>query len=265
MKIPKRLAKLHKDAVALARAGRRLTLDERDFVLANFHEGAEHMNGLAGAFFTPPGLARDFSIEVPETGRVLDLCAGIGALSFECEREGREIVCVELNPAYVEVGRAVLPSATWVNADAFDLAAYADLGPFDIVIANPPFGTVPVERFKGKYTGGLFEFRLIELASWIAKRGVFVLPQMSTPFRYSGQPTYREEEADRCRTFREQTGIVMEMNCGIDTSTYRAEWKGVSPVCEIVICDFTETQIRAEPIAELEVSAQVDLFERGAA
>lgn len=164
MKLPKRQAKLHKDARALARAGRRLTLEEREFVLEHFHEGAEHMNALAGAFFTPPGLSRDFAIEVPSCGRILDLCAGIGALSYACEDGygdgGRSFVCVERNATYVEVGRAVMPDATWVHASAFDVAAYEHLGPFDCVISNSPFGQIPAEGFEGAYTGGLFELSL---------------------------------------------------------------------------------------------------------
>ena len=31
----------------------RLTEDEREFVFQNWHEGANHINGVAGAFFTP--------------------------------------------------------------------------------------------------------------------------------------------------------------------------------------------------------------------
>jgi Methyltransferase small domain len=239
-KLSKQAAKLHNEAVALARCGRRLTCDEREFVVENFHEGAEHMNGLAGAFFTPPGLARDASIEVGSPKRLLDLCAGIGALSYASESEGMEIVCVELNPAYVEIGRAVMPDATWICASAFDLAAYAHLGPFDVVVSNPPFGRIKADGFAGKYTGGLFEYRLIEIANRVARRGVFILPQQSAPFRYSGQACFRTEETEECAKFGEQTGIVMEPNCGIDTACYRKEWRGISPMCEVVCCDFEQ-------------------------
>lgn len=238
-KLSKAAAKAHKAALELVRAGRRLTLPEREQVLAGFHEGAEHMNGLAGAFFTPAGLANDFSLEVPERPRILDLCAGIGALSYACEHKAEHFVCVERNAAYVEVGRAVLPSATWVHASVFDVDAYAHLGPFDVVISNPPFGAVKADGFTGKYTGGLFEYRVIELASRLARYGVFIVPQESASFRYSGQPCFDGRENDRARKFREQTGIVMEPNCGIDTAMYRGDWKGVSPVCEIVCCDFS--------------------------
>lgn len=243
MKIPKRAAKLHQEAVELARSGRRLTRDERAFVLEHFHEGAEHMNGLAGAFFTPAGLARDFAIEVPEGHRILDLCAGIGALADACDHRASHIVCVELNAAYVEIGRAVVPDATWVHASVFDVDAYRQLGPFDVVISNPPFGQVPAEGFQGRYTGGLFEYRVIELASTLARYGVFIVPQMSAPFRYSGRRDFEKAEDERARRFREQTGIMMEPNCGIDTAVYRDAWRGVAPICEIVCCDFEEATV----------------------
>lgn len=237
-KISKQAAKLHGEAVALARSGRWLTIDEREFVLDNFNEGAEHMNGLAGAFFTPAGLARDAAIEIGSPRRLLDLCAGIGRLSYAAEEANMEIVCVELNPSYVEIGRAVLPNATWICASAFDVDAYAHLGPFDVVVSNPPFGRIKADGAPGKYTGGLFEYRLIDVASLHARRGVFIVPQMSAPFRYSGRRCFTQEESDECRKFTKQTGIVMQPNCGIDTAVYCAEWKGVSPICEIVCCDF---------------------------
>ena len=261
MKLSKRAAKLHKEALELVRSGQRLTLGQRASVLEHYHEGAEHMNSLAGAFFTPPGLARDLAIEVPECARILDLCAGIGALSFACRDRAASFVCIELNPAYVEVGRAVMPDASWVQASALDVDAYAHLGPFDAVVSNPPVGQIPAEGFEGVYTGGLFEYRLIETASRLAPYGVFIVPQMSAPFRYSGQQSFRTEEDERAARFREQTGIVMEPNCGIDTAVYRSEWKGVAPLCEIVCCDFGDAATDHAALSEVDASEQLGLFE----
>lgn len=245
-KLSKAQAKAHREALALVAESksRRLTLDERWQVLESFHEGATHMNGAAGAFFTPSGLARDFSLEVPSTGRIVDLCAGIGALSFHASdrdetRDGRlSFVCVERNPDYVEVGRAVMPDATWICASVFDLGAYTHLGPFDFAISNPPFGAIKADGFEGAYTGGLFEYRVIEVASRIARDGAFIVPQMSSPWRYSGVPCFERNESERALAFRTQTGIVLDTGVGIDTSHYRTEWKGVSPLCEVVTCSF---------------------------
>lgn len=250
-KLSKRDAKLHNEAMALVRSGRALTEDEQALVLDQFQEGATHMNGLVGAFFTPRGLARDFAIEVVHSGgsrrrKVLDLCAGIGGLSWACEYgDEMDFVCVERNPDYVEVGRVVMPRATWVTASIFDVDAYKHLGPFDVVISNPPFGRIPAQGFEGKYTGASFELRTIELASRLGRRGVFIVPQSSAPFRYSGCQHFSREETDDLRKFREQTGLVLEPNCGIDTSIYRDEWHGTSPAVEIVLCDFTEREVAA--------------------
>jgi hypothetical protein len=254
VKISKRLAQRHTEALELALSGRPLRWDEREFVLDHFHEGAQHMNGVAGAFFTPRGLARDFSLEVPGGLRVLDLCAGIGTLSVACARypgasDGDGFVCVELNPDYVEVGRAVLPGATWVNASVFDVDAYAHLGPFDVVVANPPFGRIPADGFEGRYTGGLFEYRVIETASRLAPYGVFIVPQESAPFDYSGAQSFTPTDSlgSRPAEFHRQTGLTLEPNCGLDTSVHRDAWRGVSPKVEIVVCDFAEQRAAASP------------------
>lgn len=129
MKISKRMQSLHKNALDLIDEAqtRLLNEDEREFVIENFYEGAQHMNALAGAFFTPLGLAQDFSIHVAKGERILDLCAGIGRLSWPCsfpdygDKKRSEITCVELNPDYVRVGKAAIPSARWICADVFDL------------------------------------------------------------------------------------------------------------------------------------------------
>ena len=109
---------LHEKAVSLL-AKTALTLDEKHFVLEHFHEAANNNNGKAGAFFTPLSLAQEFVVHAPTpckkgAVRILDLCAGIGALSFCMARayewsasESCELVCVELNPDYVAVGKKV--------------------------------------------------------------------------------------------------------------------------------------------------------------
>src|SRR5690242_13237549 len=120
-KLTKAQAKAHKAACALLNKDS-LTMDERWFVLENWQESASHINSVAGAFFTPAGLANDFVIDV-SGDRIIDLCAGIGMLSFVLyqggawDRRWPQIVCVEANPDYVAVGKKVLPEATWIHAD----------------------------------------------------------------------------------------------------------------------------------------------------
>jgi len=233
MKLTKQQSKDHQKAMELVHSDRVLTWDERKFILDHYSEQQGQLNALAGAFFTPYGLARDFSIEVPDNGSMVDLCAGIGALSFACEGKGIAITCVEMCAAYVEVGKRVVPSANWVHADCFSVT-----GQFDIAISNPPFGAIKGGAYDGLYTGSNFEYKVISHASKLAKYGVFIIPQMSAPFRYSGEKNYREDENDKAAKFREQTGIIMGPSCGIDTAMYKDDWKGVSPICEVVCCDF---------------------------
>ncbi|MFP5078284.1 methyltransferase [Rhizobium sp. YIM 134829] len=245
-------AKAHQQACDLL-AKDVLTEDEKIFVLQNWQESASHINTVAGAFFTPFDLARDFAIET-FAGRVIDLCAGIGMLSFAVKSKlawesgsRLELTCVEINPDYVAAGRKILPEANWIQASVFDVIDMG-LGSFDLAISNPPFGRIsrPEGKRAPRYTGADFEFHVIDIAAHLASYGVFLLPQMSSGFRYSGSQEYRRDTSGKAFDFQQQTGIYLGPNCGIDTALYRDAWRGVSPVCEIVCCEF-DTQETIEP------------------
>lgn len=66
------------------------------------------------------------------------------------------------------------------------------------------------------------------------------MARISAPFRYSGQSCYRVERDNECARFERDTGITLEANRGIDTSTHAGGWRGVRPLVEIVTCDFTD-------------------------
>lgn len=259
-KLTKAQFKAHNAACELL-AKDRLNEDDRWFVLEHWREDATHVNSAAGAFFTPPMLARDFAIET--TGpRVIDLCAGIGTLALMVwnksfwGREPIEIVCVERNPDYAAVGRKVLPEATWIVGDVFNLPP--NLGRFDCAISNPPFGATRRDGASPRYTGRAFEYHVIDIASDLADWGVFIIPQESAPFRYSGQRCYRVERSAAYETFVTTTGIELLPNCGIDTEFSRGDWHGVAPAVEIVTADFVEARAARRP-------AQPDMFEEKAA
>lgn len=240
-KLTKEQSRRHTEAVVLLQKNV-LTDDERIFVLENWREDANHNTSAAGAFFTPSGLAGDFAMDAGGGRRVIDLCAGIGGLSFWLHLRGRvsELVCVEINPAYIEVGRKILPQATWLQADVFDLP---DLGSFDLAISNPPFGSTPRRGGKSKlYNGSSFEYHVISIASELAERGAFIVPQGAAPFDYSGARHYREKRSDAYSKFIDATGIALEAGCGVDTSFYRNEWHGASPMTEIVHADFADVR-----------------------
>lgn len=267
-RLTKAQAKAHQQACDILNKDA-LTEDDKFFVLENWQESASHINTTAGAFFTPIELAMDFALEAHE-GRVIDLCAGIGMLSFAMTMRNvyntppLDITCIEINPDYAAVGRKILPQANWICASVFDVLDM-DLGKFDFAVSNPPFGAV--KRSDGKkaprYTGADFEFHVIDIASQIAAFGVFLLPQMSAGFNFSGRNGYERQQSGKAVDFQEKTGLRFEAGCGVDTALYQRAWKGVSPICEIVCVDFSvpaedsvsvpAQQIKSEP-------QQLDMF-----
>ncbi len=231
-----------------------LTHDERLFVLEHWQESANHINSASGAFFTPFPLAQDLSIEAFGTN-VLDLCAGIGSIAFALyhryplsRNKPPEITCVEMNPDYVAIGRKVLPEATWLVADVLDLPE--SITGFDCAIANPPFGRIKQPRNAPRYTSSEFEYKVIDIASDRADYGVFLVPQPSAPFRFSGQRCYEEVLPDKYKRFSEETLIELEPNCGIDTTVGGKNWRGVSILTEVVLADFKEIRARRQAIRD---------------
>ncbi|RPK28812.1 hypothetical protein EES39_41070 [Streptomyces sp. ADI92-24] len=254
-KLTKEQERLHREASRLVKLSRDLTEEERETVLDHWQESSTTSNSLDGAFFTPEGLALDLRLEV-NGQRVIDLCAGIGRLAWAVQdkwhqrfegRPPRELVCVEKNPAYVEVGRKVVPEARWICADVFTLDP-ATLGRFDYAVANPPFGRVERTGNGPRYRGPNFEFHAIDIASTLARKGVFVVPQMSAPFRISDVPSYEEQHSTAYERFHRETGFTLSSRVGIDTSAYADEWRGVSPRTEVVFADFEDAEEDLLPV-----------------
>jgi predicted RNA methylase len=244
-RLSKAAIKAHGEAVALL-AKDRLSDDEREFVLDNWQESANHVNSAAGAFFTPSALGVDASLFLGlyRGGRVIDLCAGIGCLALATwwrwggRDEPLDLTCVEVNPAYVEVGRKLLPEARWICASIDNLPD--DIGTFDAAISNPPFGKTA--KIKGPRYSGEDDLAVVDIASDLADYGVFILPSMSLPFGYAGRPDYRFYEtkaAPKYDRFNQATGI--DLTCeSIDCEVYRKDWRGVSPSVQVAAADFTE-------------------------
>lgn len=241
-----------------------LSDQEREYILINYHEGANNNNSAAGAFFTPMRMAFEFSNEVVwfngDEITVIDLCAGIGMLSYPILTRLKNLgikfryVCVEYNREYYEVGKKILPQAEWYCMDVCDWEEVAKLGHFDIAISNPPFGNVGT--FKGKdtpkYKGSDAEYKVIDVANHIADHGVFLIPQASAGFEYSGKNQYQVVHNSKYKRFMKSTGLELEMGMSIDTSVEdmytweyddgteaESNWKGVNPVVEFVNCMFS--------------------------
>lgn len=254
-KLSKRQIKAHKEACALVDCDRPLTIDEREFILNNWQESATHVNSAAGAFFTPLDLAFHLCLEIGHCRDIIDLCAGIGALAFAAaydERTQRQITCVEVNPEYVRVGRRVVPEARWICASVDALPA--DIGRFEMAIGNPPFGRTA--KIMGPRFSGEDDLAVIDVASDLAEFGVFIVPQASAPFEYSGRRNYERRPSPKYERFHKATGIDLEAGCGVDCAVFKDQWKGVSPKVEIVTADFTEAPHRqALPLFQKEIVA----------
>jgi hypothetical protein len=268
-KLTKAQSKAHRQAEALLDKDV-LTLDEKIFIYENWNEAALHDNTRSGAFFTPLELANDFKLEVPGP-RIIDICAGIGILSF-CKLHFQhhdpdpapQFTCIEINPDYVRVGRKLLPEAEWICADIFDI--WRDLPRFTTAIGNPPFGKIRHAGNAPRYTGSEFEYKIIDIAAHLADYGAFIVPQMSAPFRYSGAQYYQRVENERYQQLARQTGLQLDAGCGIDTTVHKDGWKHGAPIVEIVCCEFpplTEVQI-AEPAPIAANAEQFSLFEPAA-
>ncbi|MGV9836618.1 hypothetical protein ACWDUL_20855 [Nocardia niigatensis] len=245
-KLTRRQERLHAQAMELVNSDHPLAEDEKRFVLDNFQESSTASNGTDGAFFTPAGLAWDLSIQIwDQDRRIIDLAAGIGRLAFSCRdsltrnqhRPPREFWCVESNPDYVVVGKRILPEAHWICADLLDVP---DMGlePFDVAIGNPPFGPREVSGKLHGYGGNRFEYLAIAAAARVARRGVFIVPRISSPFAYDGDSQVRTTGNAEYETFSRSTGLTFEETTGVRTHLYNTQWHGGSPHVEMVMVDF---------------------------
>nr|WP_109217085.1 methyltransferase [Klebsiella pneumoniae] len=227
--------KLHQQVLDLVYSDKPLTYDEKEFILQNYAGDAV---GATGAFFTPEMLSWDFIIDAGCTGRCIELCAGIGRLSFDQYQRNRpeHITCVELNPEYVMIGQRVLPEAEWIVGDALQ---YSTSERYDVVYGNPPFGKIKTsEAITGRYTGTEFEYKVITHGATLAPYGVWIVPQGSAGFQYSGVHCCERRDSAKYKKFVNDTGWSLEPGCGIDTSIYKDEWHGTSVVCEVVTVEY---------------------------
>ena len=182
----------HARACDLIHGDKDLTVEDLISVYANWHPAVDHNVSVNGAFFTPVPTARDLAVWTSAAGHdgIIDLCAGIGGLSFALLRCGfANITAVEINPDLVAIGKRLLPRVNWVCADVFDQAAIGRLnkeyGPFKTAVSNPPYGKVAMDKdmlawLKYSKTA---ELAVVEVAMRLCSgcKAVFLLPQSAWP------------------------------------------------------------------------------------
>lgn len=248
-KLSKQKAKLHNEVMDLVETDRELTLEEKFFVLENYVPMATHDVGNMGAFFTPFEIAQAFAMNVDpqDLDRVLDLCAGIGALSFnikqfQAHRDTKpgwfsngvkEMICLELDDEFIKVGKKVLPEANWIKGSVFDKDIISDIGNVSFVISNPPFGAARSEKVKWlEYSGREFHLKVIEVASKIDPMGSFIVP-----VGFGDYDIKEKKPIDAWKTFYHQTGIKLSTSFSFDDEDFRKSWDGANPPTEIIEFD----------------------------
>lgn len=254
MKIPKREIKYQRDLYNKLLTGSTITDEFRDKIYEELNPAICDNISENGVYWTPYGLAQDFAVFTPRYGHIVDMCAGVGMLSYRVsqmdsyERNIKSITCIEYNPHFVELGKKLLPEANWICANAYDKNLWDDLvkdlpnNRFDCMISNPPFGTDMNKKDYSwlKYTGHR-DLMAVEICLRYAKNGNFILPHGSAPFSYSGRPYYEdkpERYSQKLKKFlRENKHHQFAMMCdGIDTSIFKHEWKNLPGGigCEVV-------------------------------
>ena len=231
---------LHDEAEALLSLGRPLTDGEVEKVLRQWNPSARHNVGAAGAFFTPMELARDLAhfVRLHDGGRYIDLCAGIGRLTWPLhlahqwdsprEKARTSYTCVEINPHMVEVGRRLMPWAEWICGSAFDEQLITSLDPFDVGVSNPPFGRVRTREAVGsdrwlRYRGQA-DLQACEVLARCTRHGAFVLlPQSSLPWDRRGK---RQDSSEYCKWRAANTEWEL-LRTSLDPRCYEFEQTGV--------------------------------------
>lgn len=246
-KITKQQSKLHDEALALVHSDKALTKDDIEFVYKNYNPMASHNVGKGAIYFTPPGLAEEFAVLAPK-GRVIDLCAGIGVLSYYTLQHdisgysGREpfrgdikrLVAIENNPEFVEVGKRLMPYVEWIHGDVFDLDLLTSLGEFDCAISNPPYGHIPTKDANDwTLVKGPAHWQVIEIALRLADNGgIFILPEDCTDYDLRKRQ-YNPQKPKNKYLEPYFHDVYMEA-WAADYDQYLNDWQGASPKVNIV-------------------------------
>jgi predicted RNA methylase len=246
MKLSKRELKEQTEIYEFIKSKEKFTYEELERIYETLNPGFISDVTSHSAYFTPLDLAYDFALFGGRHGIVVDMCAGIGVLSFAAltrdtyDGKIKKIICIERNPEYVKIGKKLVPEAEWICGDVFDRAIWDDIktryGKIDCINSNPPFGKVSktsVDRSWLKYTGADIDIACIEIAMVNAEWVDLIIPPNSCTFRYSGRPYYEEYENKKIEKLKRETGLDFYMSChSVDCSIYKEQWKNTNIVVE---------------------------------
>lgn len=243
MKIPKRELKRQKELQAILEK-ETLTNEEIDTIYEEWNPAMIDSLTENGVYFTPINLAFDTALFAPRRGHIVDACGGIGALSYAMlcrdyyENNIESITIIELNQAFVEIGKKLIRDerVTWVTGDVFDADLWESLTKelpehrFDVMISNPPFGKMKQSGIELNYNGNR-DLMVVELCLRYAKSGYFILPAMSTPFKFSGEQYYQDFQSKEFKRFLKTQKVPFFMACdGIDCDVYKDDWKNLKGI-----------------------------------
>ncbi len=276
-KISKEILKKHNKALEILNK-ENLDFYDIEYVFQHYHEGAGKMNNLISAHFTPYEIAHSIAHHVSTA--FVDICAGIGMLSYAIKRYyqfNEEIpfgICVENCVEYYNVGKKLLPEFHWINGDIFDKHVIDEIKSLMgnrqfTVVSNPPYGKQVQADVKDflHYSGSDFEYKAIELGAYLkAIYGVFLIPQNSCPFKYSGNKGLESTTNKEYSKFEGQTNLRIDMNIGFDTTIFNPDsewpqWKDISIITEIAIVEYAELDYKPKVKKEDIQTNQLNLFE----
>ncbi len=245
MKITREETTRHEEAMALLYAmDHVMPKEEIEYVYEHYNPMAEHNVGKNAIFFTPLDLAFEFAAMTAPKGRIIDLCAGIGVLSYAILQhdacggspEIPELVAVEIDHEFVEIGKRLLPQVVWIEGSVFDQDLMANLGEFDCAISNPPYGSISARGDADwLFYQGPAHFMVAEVALRMAYNGAgLIIPEVDT--NYDTRRSQPQCSGSLRRFNKIFPGVqVSPIDCDIDQ--YKDQWKGASP--HVIIADLS--------------------------
>jgi len=253
-KLSKREIKEQKAIKDLLDSKDKFNHEETELIYQKFNEAVLGDVTSNSAYFTPLDLAYDFALMSPIYGVAVDMCAGIGVLSYAAmcrdyyRNDIKKIICLERDSRYIEIGKKLVQSnehieVVWIQGDIFDENIWKQIvkehGKIDSIYSNPPFGSVTKsdkDRSWLKYKGSDLDIASIEIAIKQSESQSFILPQGSCTFRASGR--YQLGGAEHIEN-RKIAKLKKEMGCefymswsSIDTTVYEEGFKNTKITVE---------------------------------